>query len=254
MNARSSAKHTPIRGQQRQADAPERLIDPEGERLVVANILTVPGFFGRVSARLSDDCFAIEQNRRVYQLARKVYEAGDDPLLSECFRAALDAEIVVSLPSPALAYDNVVEITNPERWVRSLNRKAAERRLWRAAEGLRLGVESGIDAAGELATARAELRAIEGSFDAPAKSGGTISDTVASIGIDTLLAAPRGTILSPWNRLNYLTNDGPKPGELWLVGPGRASARARLAYNGRSQPHAPAIAFCLSRWRCRGRT
>jgi len=201
---------------------PERLINIEAERLIVANILACPGFFRRIGPQLTDECFAVERYRRVYQIAQRLHETGVDPTLSECYRFVINTgKTVDELGLPmlsSLAFDDMVEITNPDRWVNGLRSKAAERRLWRTAEQLRLGVESGIDAAGELAAARDELRAIEGSFDGAVAPLATIANAVESIGIDTLLAAPRGTILSPWERLNNLTNDGPRPGELWLVG------------------------------------
>ena len=257
MNARPTGSATPIRGLEleAQSDAPERLIDTESERLIIANILTQPGFFRRVGAQLNHECFGIEQYRRVFALAGQIHEAGGDPLLSECYRSALDAGTAETLGSlTALAFDNVVEITNPERWVHGLLQKAAARRTWRISERLRIGMESGINPGEALATAREELRAVEGSFNASAKSSGKISDAVASIGIDVLLAAPRGTILSPWDRLNSLTNDGPKPGELLLVGARTASARAQFAFSGGSRLRAQAIASCLSPWKCRERT
>jgi replicative DNA helicase len=201
---------------------PERLINAEAERLIVGNILACSGFFRRIGPQLTDDCFAVEQYRRVFQLARGIHEHGADPTLSECYRFLIDAGKTsdeLGLPTlSALAFDNMVEITNPQRWLNDLRSKAAERLLWRTAEKLRLGVESGIDPAEELAAARDALRAIEGSFDAPAASVATIAHAVESVGIDVLLAAPRGIVLSPWQRLNNLTNDGPRPGELWLIG------------------------------------
>jgi replicative DNA helicase len=201
---------------------PERLIDAESERLIIGNFLARPGFFRRVGPLLTDDHFAVERYRRVFQLARQIHEAGRDPEVSECYRFLIDSAKTadeMGLPSlSALAYDNQVEIANPDRWVRALQQKAAARSAWRTAERLRRGIEAGMDASEELSSARDELRAIEGSFDPPSSHLGTLSEAVISIGVDNLLAAPRGTISSPWDRLNGLTNGGPRPGELWLVG------------------------------------
>ncbi len=202
---------------------PERLINAEAERLIIGNILVQPGFFRRVGPQLSDDCFAVESYRRVFNLARRIHESGGDPILSECYRYVLNERSSsegLGLPQlSSLAFDNMVDVSNPEQWVRDLKSKAAERRIWKASERLRLGVESGADAAEQLAATQAELRMIAGTFDAPtATDAPTIGNAVFSIGIDNLLAAPRGCIPSPWARLNDVTNGGLRPGELWLVG------------------------------------
>ena len=87
---------------------------------------------------------------------------------------------------------------------------------WQNASGL--GIESGADAASELASAREEMRLIEGTFDAPSLGRRTLADSIHSIGMDNLLAAPRGMISSPWEHVNEFTNGGPRPGELWIIG------------------------------------
>lgn len=52
------------------SNAPEKLIDHHSERLMVANILSRRGFFRLVGTQLTDECFAVEQYRRVFSLAR----------------------------------------------------------------------------------------------------------------------------------------------------------------------------------------
>jgi replicative DNA helicase len=200
---------------------PERLVDGEVERLIIGNILAVPGFFRRVGPQMAEDCFAVERHRRVFQFARQLHDAGSDPTLSECYRAILatgksNADLGLPVLSE-LAFDGL-ELANPDAWVRGLRRKQAERRAWRVSERLRLGMESGIDTLGELNAAREGLLEIESSFDAPMSAEVTLSDAVVSIGVDNLLAAPQGMIASPWERLNDLTNDGLRRGELWLAG------------------------------------
>ena len=199
----------------------ERLIDAEAERLVLGNILDRGGEFWKlVGPQLDTDCFAVESNRRVFVLMKSVADRGSVPDLSGCLLAVIDQgktpdELGLPLLSD-LAYTNQVELTNPLDWVKALQRKSAERRAWRAAERLRLGIESG-EAPEEIANAREELRSLEASFNAAGAIGANIADAVHSIGIDTLLSPPRGMVASPWERLNVLTNGGLRPGELWLL-------------------------------------
>jgi replicative DNA helicase len=217
---------TQIRNHQPSPSQPEghieRLIDAETERLVIGNILARGReFWNRVGPQLTEECFVIENHRRVFRFVQQIAESGGDPTLAECYRAMIDAGKTageMGLPVLSeLAWTNQVEIANPEPWVRALRSKAAERRAWRVAENLRLGLESGVDAAEGLSSAREELRQIEGSFET-STAGSTIMDAVSEIGVDTLMACPRGTVSSPWPTLNNLTNGGPRPGEFWIIG------------------------------------
>jgi replicative DNA helicase len=123
-----------------------------------------------------------------------------------------NGKLLVGVPL-ADAYD----IPDPERWVARLKRKAVERKAWQLAERMRLSVESGVeDTAEELARFRDELRSMEADLGTAATPS-TLADAVAGIGIDNLLAAPRGLIGSAWPRLTERINDGMRPGELWIV-------------------------------------
>lgn len=210
--------------QEREKDyCAERLIDFEAERLMIGNILARGLRFWRVvGQQLTDECFAVERFRRVFALQRGVAEAGGDPGLEGCFNSVLSTgHTIEEMGLPVLselAFENQIELANPAMWVGRLRRKAAERRAFKAAERLRLALETGEGSGAEIAAAREELRAIEGTLEAPGETGSTIASTLGSIGIETLLAAPRGTIASPWRRLNELTNGGPGPGQLWIVG------------------------------------
>jgi replicative DNA helicase len=201
---------------------PERLIDAETERLVLGNILAHGGGFWKlVGPQLELNHFAVESHRRVFSLIESVAENGGVPDLANCLRVTLDkGKTAEELGLPVLsdlAWNNQVDLVDPAPWVHALRRKAEERRAWSVTESLRIGIESGT-ALGEIESMREVLAGLEASYAAPVASSSTIADAVCSIGIDTLLAAPRGTIASPWGRLNEHSNGGLKTGELWLVG------------------------------------
>jgi hypothetical protein len=152
---------------------------------------------------------------------KSVSEAGGVPDLGGCYRAAIDqgkttADLGLPLLSD-LAFHDSVELANPEPWIKALHRKAAERQAWRVAEKLRIGVESGLGIE-EIGKACDELRGLDAGFETSKPTEATIAGAIGEIGIDVLLACPRGMIASPWSRLNELTNGGPRPGELWLIG------------------------------------
>jgi len=203
-------------------DLPIRLIDAECERIVLGNILAN----GRdvwlaVGPLLTEECFALESHRRVFVLVSSVAERGAVPSLEGCYRAILESgksqdEMGLPLLSD-LAYSNQVSLTNPLEWVRMLQCKAAERRAWRLLERARLGIESGGGVA-KLSRFREELRGMEAAFDAQEAAAPTLAAAVGLIGVDELLAALRGMIATPWDRLNELSNGGPRPGELWIIG------------------------------------
>jgi replicative DNA helicase len=199
----------------------ERLIEGESERLVLGNILARDAEYWKlVGPQLEQDYFAIESNRRVFALMKSVADQGGIPNLAGCYRAVIDRgktteEMGLPLLSD-LAWTNQIDLNSPRPWIKALRKKSAERRAWRLAERLRLGIESG-EAPEELAKAREEMCSLEASFATPTAIGATIGDAVGSIGLDALLASPRGMIASPWDRLNHLTNGGPRPGELCLL-------------------------------------
>jgi replicative DNA helicase len=203
------------------APAIERLVDGEGERLVLGNILSRGAdFWGIAGPQLQENYFAIEANRRLFLLMESIAAQGGIPDVAGCYRQLIDeGKTADELGLPLLcdlAYTNQVDLVNPQPWIIALRRKAAERQAWRAADRLRLGIEAG-DAPAELAKIRDELRGLEACFDAPAEIAPTIAGAVGSIGIEVLLSSPTGTIPSPWAHLNRLTNGGPRPGELWLL-------------------------------------
>ena len=183
----------------------ERLIEGESERLVLGNILARDAEYWKlVGPQLEQDYFAIESNRRVFALMKSVADQGGIPNLAGCYRAVIDRgktteEMGLPLLSD-LAWTNQIDLNSPRPWIKALRKKSAERRAWRLAERLRLGIESG-EAPEELAKAREEMRSLEASFATPTAIGATIGDAVGSIGLDALLASPRGMIASPWDRL-----------------------------------------------------
>jgi replicative DNA helicase len=200
----------------------ERLIDHEGERLILGNILSRGAEFWKpVGPQLEPECFAVESHRRVFVLMKSVADRGGVPDIGGCFRAVIDhGKTTEELGLPQLsdlAYNDQIDLVSPAQWVQSLKQCAAKRRLWREVDGLRAGIETGMVGVEEISKAREELRRLEAAFDAPVDAGSTIGDAVNSIGIEALLSAPRGMIGSPWERLNDFTNGGPRPGEFWLV-------------------------------------
>lgn len=202
-------------------DCPVRLIDSETERLLLGNVLARPEFSRGVLPQLEAGDFAIEQNRRVLTLLKRVADHGGEPGLAGAYRELIDMgktgeDLGLPLLS-GLAWDNQVPLVNAAPWIRALKRKAAERRAYATAEKLRMGVEIGVDVAGELTVAREELRRLEAAFDATPADSGTIAGAVERVDLNTLLAPARGVIASPWPGLTELINGGPRPAELWIV-------------------------------------
>lgn len=198
---------------------PMRLIDAEGERLIIANLLADEKFCRAILPQLAPDDFAMEIHQRVFDAIRNTAEGGYEPGLGGVYRWLLDHKNPEDLSLPVLselAWQNTIGLENPERWIQSLHRKQAERRAWRAAERLRLGVESGD--AHALESAREALRQVERDLGPVPVGSGTIADTLAQLDINRLLNPPRGVIESPWPRLTEPVNGGPRPGELWIVG------------------------------------
>jgi replicative DNA helicase len=202
-------------------ELPIRLIDSESERLVLGNILSRGvEFWRRVGPELEDTYFALEGHRRVFKLLRAIADAGQEPGLPACYLHLIEKEKTTEefgLPWLSdLAYNNMIDIADPAPWIARLKRKATERQAWRLAERMRLDLESGADAQEELARLRGDLRSLEGELNSAAAVS-TIVDAIAEIGIDNLLAPPRGVVASPWSQLTELINGGLRPGELWIV-------------------------------------
>jgi replicative DNA helicase len=202
-------------------ELPVRLIDNEGERLIVANILSRGEEFWRiVEPELDVSHFAIEPYRRVFKLIRDAADRGHTPDLSGCYGRQLEMEPSshdLGLPLLSdLADKDMVPIADPGLWVAKLKRKATERRTWQLAERLRLGLETNGETIYSLDKIREELRNLAGELDTVGTPA-TIADAVAAIGIDNLMAQPRGVIGSPWPSLTESTNNGMRRGELWIV-------------------------------------
>jgi replicative DNA helicase len=199
---------------------PIRLIDFEGERLIISNLLSSPDFSRAVLPQLTSDDFAGDVHQRVFWAISQAVEHGYEHGLGGVYRWMLDAgkgRDDFGLPTLSeLAWTNTIELVNPAAWIASLHRARAERRAWRAAEKLRLGVEAGDLKA--LESAREELREVERDMCPLPASSGTIADTLAQLDLNRLLDPPRGVIESPWPRLTEPVNGGPRPGELWIVG------------------------------------
>jgi replicative DNA helicase len=202
-------------------ELPVRLIDSPRESVMLANILNRGAEFWRVvGPQLDESLFSVERHKRVFRLIRDVADSGQEPSLMACYGRLIDlaktpGELGLPLLSD-LAHD-AHDIPDPERWVARLKRKAVERKIWQLAERTRLSMESGADdTAEELPKLREKLRSLEAELDTTAAPS-TLADAVAGIGIDNLLAAPRGLIGSAWPRLTERINDGMRPGELWIV-------------------------------------
>ena len=89
-----------------------------------------------------------------------------------------------------------------------------------------------------------ELRVLQRGMAAPTTTA-ILDDAVRSIGMDNLLAAPRGMIRGPWEQLNDLTNGGPRPGELWLVGARTGIGKSTFCLQWAVEARAPGIACSL---------
>lgn len=189
---------------------------------MLGNILSRGAEFWRiVGAELDVSHFSVERHRRAFQLIQKVAESGQEPNLAGCYNRLLELGQTpeeLGLPHLAdLAQNDMVDITDPAQWVGRLKRKAVDRRAWRLAEQMRLSLESGSeDTAEQLAKLREEMRGLEADLDTTATPS-TLADAVATIGIDNLMAEPRGVIGSPWPSLTESLNGGMRPGELWIV-------------------------------------
>jgi len=203
------------------AEPVTRMIDAEGERLVISNMLARAEFCQTALPQLTLEDFALDQHRRVFQLLSRAIERGHEPGLSGAYRLLLDLgqsphDIGLPLLS-SLAWDNSVELANPAAWIGALKRKSAERKAWRVAEHLRTDIETGEAVSEQIAAASEQLRKLQGELLLKPSSAGTIAESLSAIGIDALLAEPQGVIPSPWPKLTDLLNGGPRPGELWIV-------------------------------------
>jgi len=199
---------------------PMRLIDHEGQRLVLSNMLARPEFCKAVLPQLDADHFAGDLHQRVFHAISDAIARGYEPGLVGVYRSLLDQEKTpadLGLPVLSeLAWDGTFELANPDPWIRSLHRHRSERSTWRAAEKLRAQIELG--ETGALESAREELRRIETELEAAPRSSGTIGDTLAGMDVTKLLEPPRGVIASPWQKLTEIVNGGPRPGEFWVLG------------------------------------
>jgi replicative DNA helicase len=211
---------TKQRGGSQMETLPMRLVDVEGERLVLSNMLARPEFCKAVMPQLEADHFPGDLHQRVFHAISDAIARGYEPGLAGVYRWLLDqgrtnADLGLPVLSE-LAWEGTFDLANPDPWIRSLHRHHAERCAWRAAEKLQTQIELG--EAGALENAREELRRIETEMEGAPPTSGTIGDTLAAMDLNKLLAPPRGVIASPWPKLTEIVNGGPRPGELWIVG------------------------------------
>ncbi len=69
---------------------PLRLIDIEGERLILSNLLAEPEFCKSVLPQLDPADFAGDLHQRVFQAIRSAVQAGYEPGLAGIYRWLLD--------------------------------------------------------------------------------------------------------------------------------------------------------------------
>ena len=246
-----------MQAQQTRDDLPVRLIDSETERVVLSCIL------GRglevwmlAGPQLASECFAVDPYRRLFSLMCEIADKGNVPDLSGCYNAVVEqtgAGTPESIGLPRLselAWNGEFRVTNLKDWVHRLKRKAAERRTWRLLEHARLSAESGGGLA-EISRVREDLRTLEADFDVETVAAPTLGAAVSSIGIETLLAVPRGIIATPWDKLTDFTQTVVQArGISGSSARDPRSERPRLPCYSRSPPQLLVIVCCSLRWKC----
>jgi replicative DNA helicase len=201
----------------------ERLVDFEGERLMISNLLSRQEFCRSVLPQLSVDLFEVDIHRRVLELLQDAHEHGCEPGLTGAYRRLLDRKTTpeeLGLPVLSeLAWNNTVDLPNAAPWLKSLREKSVERDAWRAGEKFVKAIESGEDPSQELAGMREYLRGLESQLAETERSYATITDMVERMegGIGSLFTPGADAVGTPFESLTRITNGGPRPGQFWII-------------------------------------